>query len=73
MCVETGVGTGGVYDERNLFAEEKDAIAWCDQELIRVKGLRQAEELKRRKNKKNEPCIYGKRKKKEAVKDDAKI
>lgn len=61
MCVETGVGSGSVYDEQNMFATDEEATAWGEAELERVKGLRQAEELKKRAHKKKD-SIYKPRK-----------
>lgn len=52
MCVETGVGTGSVYDERNVFASRDEAEVWGTAELARVAGLRQAEEFEKLKRKK---------------------
>jgi len=61
MCCETGVGSGTVYDEKNLFLTKQEADTWVASELERVKGLRQAEELRQRKVKKSDPLIHGKR------------
>lgn len=64
MCVETGVGTGSIYDEAHVFAERSEAEAWCASELERVKGLRMNEELEKRNQRKNDVLIHGKRTKK---------
>lgn len=63
MCHETGVGTGSVYEEEHMFATEEEARAWGESELQRVAGVRQREELERRKRKKSDSLIHGKRKK----------
>lgn len=64
MCRETGVGSGSIYPERQLFALEDAATTWAAEELIRVKGRRQSEVLESRKRHKDRPLIYGQRKKK---------
>lgn len=62
MCVETGVGSGTIHYEKSLHADRESADAYAAAELERVKGLRQAEEMKQRKHRKDEALIYGKRK-----------
>lgn len=52
MCRETGVGSGTVWEESCLFATEQEADTYGASELSRVKGVRQAEELKQRNHKK---------------------
>lgn len=52
MCRETGVGSGALWEESCLFSSEEDADTYGASELSRVKGVRQAEELKRRRHKK---------------------
>ncbi len=63
MCVETGIGSGSVYDEKNLHLTRHEAESFAQIELQRVAGLRQAEEIDQRRRKKREPLIHGKRKK----------
>lgn len=46
MCRETGVGSGSVYPETQLFATVEEANTFAKAEVIRVKGVRQAEALK---------------------------
>lgn len=65
MCVETGIGTGTIHYEKTLHPNKESADVYAAAELERVKGLRQAEELKQRKHKKDEALIYGKRKPRE--------
>lgn len=62
MCVETGVRTGSVYYESNIFPNMTEAESWCAQELVRVKGVRQEQELAARSRKKKDPLINVKRK-----------
>lgn len=64
MCVETGVGSGSIYYEKNMAKTRLEAEEIAAQELARVAGLRQAEELKSRKHRKGDSLIHGKRKKK---------
>lgn len=63
MCEETGIGSGSIYNEANLFATKEAAEEWCAEELKRVSGLRQAKELDDRKIKKADHLLHGKRKK----------
>jgi hypothetical protein len=63
MCLETGVGSGQVYGEKSLFKSYDEAVIGAEKELERIKGLKQLEELKRRKNKKEDNLIFGKREK----------
>ena len=58
MCVETGIGSGSIYYEENLFKTIEDAKAWAAKELERVKGVRQEQELAARKRKKGETVYY---------------
>lgn len=53
MCRETGVGSGTIWEESRLFATEDQADAYGVAEMNRVKGLRQAEELRQREQKKS--------------------
>ena len=64
MCTETGVGSGSVYDEKDLFASKPEAEIYAASELERIKGLRMAEEMASRKRRKDDVLIHGKRKKK---------
>lgn len=54
MCIETGVGSGTVYNESELFLNIERAKEYGAQKLERVKGLRQQENLKTRKSKKGD-------------------
>jgi hypothetical protein len=58
MCEETGVGTGTVHDERDMFATQAEADAFGEAELARVKGLRQAQEDRERAYNKKERGVY---------------
>lgn len=62
MCIETGVGSGSVYDENTMFPNKTEADSYAERELERVKGLRNQEELDQRKHKKKD-TIYKKAKK----------
>lgn len=61
MCIETGVGTGRVYYEKNLFHTEEEAKEYGQKEVERVKGFRQQEELKKQQSDKKR-SIYKPRK-----------
>lgn len=54
MCCETGVGSGTIWDESCLFATKDEADAYGAAELNRVRGLRQADQIKHLKQKKEQ-------------------
>lgn len=63
MCQETGVGSGSVYYQKDMFSTEEEAKIFGQVELERVKGQRQQRELEERaRNKKRD--IYKIQKKK---------
>jgi hypothetical protein len=62
MCVETGVGSGQVYQEKNLFKEHKDAVTYAEKELAAVLGQRQKEAEEKIKRKKREVRYGGSKK-----------
>jgi hypothetical protein len=68
MCVETGVGTGTVYDEKNLFKTHPEAKVWGEAELARVRGLRQAEQEKMNKRKRGDTVFKREKKEKKNAK-----
>lgn len=64
MCIETGVGSGSIYREQELFASDEEANEYGKQELNRVIGLREKENLEKLASaKKSNPARLQKRKK----------
>jgi len=63
MCDETGIGSGRVYDEKQLFKTKKEADEWGDKELERVRGIKQEQELAISKRRKTQGLYKTKEKK----------
>lgn len=57
MCEETGIRSGSVYNEQEMFSDRSDAESWCAAELPKVAALRRDEEAKRL-NYKKKDSIY---------------
>ena len=59
MCLETGIGSGALYEEDRLHLTLEEAQIWCSEELKRVAGLREAE-MARIRERKKKGTIYWK-------------
>lgn len=59
MCLETGIGSGALYEEDRLHSTLEEAQIWCSEELKRVAGLREAE-MARIRERKKKGTIYRK-------------
>lgn len=63
MCSETGVGSGQIYPEKNLFFDRPEAEEYAKKEVKLFVERKQAEELASLERKKKDGSLYGRKKK----------